>query len=136
MKKTLEIINNYKVEYTNGDHIYFLLDNDEVVYIGRTTKVYPPITNHGDKVFTHVSMPPIDSFNFDGTIFELFLNLILELRPKYNTVLPDNKYYMRKSMMKKKFDITGYEINRLIKKNGAHPVYLDYYDIRDIFRYD
>ncbi|AVK86009.1 hypothetical protein C3943_22185 [Lysinibacillus sp. B2A1] len=128
------IIRERKIEYKDGDYFYFLLENDEIVYIGKTTKVFPPVSNHNDKIFTHVSILSIDSFGFDGTMEELFYNLIFDLLPKYNTVLPPNDRYMTKNIMKKKFDINGIELNRLIKKNKARPVFMEYYDISDVFK--
>lgn len=36
-------------------------------------------------------------------------------------------------MMKKDFSVDGHKINRLIKKNGAKPVFLNYYEVREVF---
>lgn len=55
------IIKNHAVENKDSESIYFLLNGDEVVYIARTLKVFPPLY-HSDKEYTHISKPPIDSF--------------------------------------------------------------------------
>ncbi|OUM91098.1 hypothetical protein [Parageobacillus thermoglucosidasius] len=134
MEKIRSLIQKYKVNYKDGNYIYFLLNGDEIVYIGRTVKIFPPVLKHEDKDFSHVSMLPVELFDFDGTIEDLYIHLIITFKPKYNTMLPSNDRYMTKGVIKKRFNINGYELNRLIKKNGARPVFLDYYDINEIFR--
>lgn len=132
----VSLINNNKITYKDGEYIFFLLDGEEIVYVGKTIKSFPPISNHRDKTFTDVSILPKDSLGFEGTHDELLIELLIQLLPKYNTSLPTNERYMTKGIIKKRFDINGYELNRLIKKNGAKTVFHDYYDIKDIFQYD
>ncbi|MDQ0255604.1 hypothetical protein J2S74_002986 [Evansella vedderi] len=132
----ISLINNNKITYQDGEYIYFLLDGEEVVYVGKTIKPFPPIPNHRDKIFTDVSILPIDSFDFEGTADVLLIDLLIKLLPKYNTTLPTNERYMTKGIIKKRFDVNGYELNRLIKKNGAKTIFHDFYDIKDIFLYE
>ncbi|RKJ52294.1 hypothetical protein D7X33_31910, partial [Butyricicoccus sp. 1XD8-22] len=103
-----EIIENNKicVEEIAGEYVFLLFDNDEVVYVGRSSKNFPSLANHKDKQFTHLSCIDIKQLDFSITQEELFFKLIFEYVPKYNMSLPSNNRYMSKGMMKKRFDIT------------------------------
>ena len=127
--------NKINVEEVDGEYVYLLFDNKEVVYVGRSTKNFPSLANHKEKQFTHFSCIDIEQLDFPITQEELFFKLIFDYVPRYNTSLPSNNRYMSKGMIKKHFDITGVELNRLIRKNNVLPIYREYYDIRDIFNY-
>ena len=125
-------ISQKQIPWEEGRHIYFLLKDDIVVYIGKCSKSLPNLLAHRDKDFTDYYILGIDDENADIDL--IHAEYILNLVPKYNGNLPTNEFYMRKSQMKKKFDVDGFELNRLIKENGANTVYHDYYDIREVFK--
>lgn len=130
------LIDEAKVSVEDGNYIYFLLNKDEIVYIGKTIKVFPPISQHNDKQFTHVSILPTESIDIIGPDDNLIIEMIIKYLPKYNTTLPSNDRYLTKSIMKKRFNINGVELNRLIKKNQARPIFYDYYDSKDVFKFE
>lgn len=121
-------------ELENGDYLYCLLDENEVVYVGRSMKRYPNLANHKDKTFTHISVFTCDSVGYHGNSEDLYYHLIFSYIPRYNTTLQNNSRYMSKGMMKKALDVTGVEINRWIRKNNAQPVFREYYDVKEVFK--
>jgi hypothetical protein len=124
--------NIYKksIAFKNGTYILYLLNDKEVVYIGGTTKNVPNLYGHRDKDFNRYY---VSGINPNDEVNIKIAEEIIRFCPKYNTQLPSNNRYMRKSVIKSTFDINGHDLNRVIKKKYATPVYLDYYDIREVF---
>lgn len=119
------------VPFKESRHLYFLLDQDEVVYVGQCSKSTPNLFAHKDKDFTHYYMLPVGD---DEDIALLQAEYIVQFLPIYNNGnLPPNPVYMNKDRMKKAFDVTGHELNRYIRKNKAKTVYQDYFVVKEVF---
>lgn len=71
-----------------GDcYVYFLLEDDEVVYVGQTTNgMYRPFS-HKDKKFNRVIAVPCEERNLN----HMERNFIIKYSPKYNLSLPSRK---------------------------------------------
>jgi len=68
--------------------IYFLFNNDEIVYIGKSSDVIARIKNHlkdTTKKFTHYSIIGTSLETIEQTLIEN--ELIMIFKPKYNTAL-------------------------------------------------
>lgn len=121
----------------NGEYVFCLLNgNEEVVYVGRSIKKYPNLLPHKEKGINSFISISTSEIGFKGSTEELFFSLIFKFVPQYNDVLPSNERYMSKGIIKKNFDINGVELNKLIRKHKALPIYREYYDIQDIFIYE
>ncbi|MGP4063058.1 hypothetical protein [Halobacillus sp. H74] len=119
------------VPFREGRHLYFLLDNDQVVYIGQCSKTTPNLFAHKEKDFTDYYMLPVAD---DEDINLLHAEYIVQFMPVYNSgSLPPNSVYMNKYRMKKAFDVTGHELNRYIRKNKAKTVYQDFFIVKEVF---
>ena len=60
--------------------VYFLIDEDKVVYVGQSTNVYSRITTHYDKKFNRFAYIPCDSKSLDG-LESLYIHVF---RPLFN----------------------------------------------------
>lgn len=93
--------------------IYFLFDGDEIVYVGQSVDIMTRIGAHlRDKIF--------DSFNYIECGLRDLNNLeatyILELKPKYNTTLPKNDFWMSSNAIKQKHGIGKRDLKKIIKE--------------------
>lgn len=75
---------NIKDKYNYKYYIYFLIDKDKVVYIGRTGDINLRLKNHfRDKQFNRVFLLYIRKYE---RAFQLEKRLIEALIPKYNSI--------------------------------------------------
>ena len=95
VKETLSsIVKDWQANKVDKDNIfkcvvYALWNNEEVVYIGKTTQLGQRITTHArTKVFTHFSTYQCEDELQMGILED---ELILEYQPKYNLVV-GNEY--------------------------------------------
>lgn len=60
--------------------VYFLIQNEDIVYIGQSTNIFGRLASHSDKQFTHVTalLVPREHLNFVESVY------ILAMRPKLN----------------------------------------------------
>lgn len=104
-----------------GYFVYFLIDGDEIVYVGKTTRPYARIRQHelSDKVFDRILV------GHTGSKYEMDAKealYIVEFNPRYNKSLPlDNTEFIKKGEMKRWYG--AYPLNRAIKALGLRPVY-------------
>ena len=80
----------FKLEESNKMYIYFLKNNNEIVYVGMTTSLYGRITAHGyDKIFDSVEY--IEVPGEDAKFIEYYF--IQKYLPEYNKgTYPVNGY--------------------------------------------
>ena len=95
VKETLSsIVKDWQANKVDKDNIfkcvvYALWNNEEIVYIGKTTQLGQRITTHArTKVFTHFSTYQCEDELQMGILED---ELILEYQPKYNLVV-GNEY--------------------------------------------
>ncbi len=105
----------------------------EVVYVGTCIHNIPNIFAHNDKDFDSYSV--IECADPEELVLTQ-TELIIKYLPIYNNTLPTNERYMRKSVIKQSFDVTGHEFNKYIRLNKVQPIYQDYYDIQEIFQFN
>lgn len=97
--------------------IYFLLDNDEVVYVGQSkVGLYRPYT-HKDKTFTHVAFINCKECELDDKETEF----IKKYKPKYNKKAGNSDYSLTrtKAVIKSQTNIHNFNVHdlrRLINK--------------------
>lgn len=60
--------------------VYFLVDNNDVVYVGQSVNVYARIAQHTDKRFTHYAIIPCQ-IELLNKLESLYIHL---LRPRFN----------------------------------------------------
>lgn len=60
--------------------IYFLLDNNEIVYVGQSVNVYQRIHQHRDKKFNRIFVLKTDNLDLES----YYIN---KLKPKYNSII-------------------------------------------------
>lgn len=69
--------------------VYFLIDNDEVVYVGKATNYFSRINQHKcNKKFSHYYIIPLNN-DIQRSIVEAYY--ILTFKPKYNLQLPSKR---------------------------------------------
>ena len=111
--------------------IYFLIDRDEIVYVGQSrTTILSRLANHiTDKHFDRVTVLqyPAD-YDLDG----LEIEYIWRIQPKYNAKIPHNPRYMRKPRLKELLGVDGPTLNALIRETGSRSRLGGYYDIRPL----
>lgn len=116
-----------------GIGIYFLLDDGEVVYVGKTTNVYGRIVQHlVDKKFDRYYFHPCKPYEVD----ELEVKYILAYEPKYNNNLPHNIRYFHYVSIRRLLNTTAPPLKRFIALRGIKPVFGNYYDIKEFEDYD
>lgn len=99
--------------------IYFLLDNDEVVYVGQSKIGLARPYIHKDKNFTHIAFISCEEDMLD----EKETEFIKKYRPKYNKMAGNSDYSFNraKSVIKSKTTIHNFNIcdlRKLIDKFG------------------
>ena len=69
-----------RVKKLTARGIYFLFDNEELVYIGQTINLLSRLPSHAaEKIFDFVRF-----FQYDGDLTSLEMALIVKFKPKYN----------------------------------------------------
>lgn len=101
--------NSVSAEIKPNPLIYMLIKNNEIVYVGQTTKGFQRILHHYlDKDFDKIFTQPCNNKDLD----KLEVTYIIKYRPKYNTVLPRNNEYRNMYGLK---EITGLYANSIKK---------------------
>ena len=92
------------------ESIYFLLDGDEIVYVGRSRRVMKRTLidhQHTDKTYDRVFILPRIWASGDAEIIES--NLILLINPKYNQRINIGRFKHDKSVYTKKYLAMDFE---------------------------
>jgi len=121
-----EILKNKKTiqEFIPLSGVYILIDINKIVYVGRSIDIMARIKIHirdSDKTFTHYYIYE----SFFKTVKEEWLEgeLIMNFKPKYNSLLPPNLPFKSIKIIKNEINFPG--VQRLIKKikNNGMKVY-------------
>lgn len=133
----LELIIKHKhsvdVVFDQNYYVYFLIKNEEIVYVGATVNFVRRLHQHKvDKDF--------DSFNYirccsDEEMNKLELEYIVKLKPKYNKSLPTQYRYVPARKVKASKKINEWDFKRFCKDNDVKPFLIlgtrTYYDMQD-----
>lgn len=113
--------------------IYFLLDNNDVVYIGKTNKgLYRPLS-HKDKKFDTVKILYCDENNL--SVIEG--NFICKYKPKYNKVMGSSSLYSllkSRNIIRKNLNINNFTINDLKKTIKQLNLNVEYFNCKSYLR--
>lgn len=75
---------------SKGVKVYFLIDKDEIVYVGKTLDLGRRLREHEkEKKFTDMKFVEVD----ENLVDEYEATYIFYLSPKYNSVLPKSIYF-------------------------------------------
>lgn len=116
----------------NRGEIYFLLDGDEVVYVGQTVSGITRIQTHAKddkKVFDRYVMYECP----DNLMNEAEAYFIVKFSPRYNMTIPPNRWFIPISTIKKMVG-NGWVLRRTIKSLGIEPAWGGYYRVKDVDR--
>ncbi|MBC8485860.1 MAG: hypothetical protein ISS80_04270 [Candidatus Cloacimonetes bacterium] len=98
------ILNKSKKIWQEIQGIYFLIEKNDIVYVGQSSEIIHRISNHAKD----------GNYNFDEFSYikcpkEFLDNLeayyIYTFKPKFNSVLPKNKYFKSINQMKEVFNL-------------------------------
>lgn len=131
MKNVQDII-RYKQNLTSACCIYFLIDKNEIVYVGKSTKgAFDRLGAHfkySDKVFDSYFIEPCLEINLTALETEYILKFV----PKYNKSLPSNKIYTTKNRIMSNFKIwSSKTFSQIIRDNKIQIYGGKYFKIAD-----
>ena len=79
------LANRRPIDFFLGPAIYFLLDKDEIVYVGRSKNAMSRIQTHQkDKYFDSYAIFPVDK----NRLIDTEIAMIALYRPRYNKAIP------------------------------------------------
>ena len=104
--------------------IYYLFDNDEIVYVGQSRYAFGRIRTHireGKKQFNRFALMNTR----EDLLNQAEAEEIVAHDPKYNreVCLPLNDVYMTIRQMEKRFKIDYMQMKRIVKTHGGNPVF-------------
>lgn len=123
-----QVVRKRESESQEVGYIYFLIDEDEIVYIGQTVSIETRILSHlseNTKEFDRFTALRYPRKVLDHCECEY----IVHYKPKYNMVLPPNNKYLSKNELKKILGVNGHELNRILRINKIQPSFLERYDV-------
>lgn len=121
------------VVFENSFYVYFLIKEEEIVYVGATIDFVR-------RLHQHKKNKEFDSFNYircssDEEMNKLELQYIMELKPIYNKQLPIQSRYLPKTKIKNSKQLNEWDFKRLCKNNDIKPFIIlgtrSYYDIQE-----
>ena len=113
------ILNEKKIIKGNNCYIpciYFLISNNEIVYVGQTINFYGRLTAHiknKNKIFDSYFIEKHSKSKLDDYETEY----ILKFRPIYNKKLPENSYYKSLPIIMRLYDIDNITVDFIIKES-------------------
>jgi len=115
-----EIVQNAVLLPLCHSGIYYLLDGDEIVYIGQSRNVSYRIAAHiseGQKIFNRYLFFPCNIEDLNATECEE----IIKYKPKYNKTIPisDGSEYVSARKLSKILGINLRSLRAIIRKNGV-----------------
>lgn len=111
--------------------IYFLIKNDQIVYVGQCGNGLARISDHlcdDSKEFDCYTTIQCDK----EEISELEAEYIVKFNPELNKMLPQNKKYKLLSRIMEELFIDCDLFNEVISRFKPEPVFKNYYDINTI----
>lgn len=114
--------------------IYYLIDNDEIVYIGQSIRVYGRVLTHikeRSKQFNRFAWISIKAEQLNVSEAAQ----IVAHNPKYNrwALLPSNDLYMTMTQIKSKYGAERKEIMKTVRENNIRSIAINgvvYYEAR------
>lgn len=110
--KSKEQILLTKKEAIRGCYVYFLLDNNEIVYVGSTK-------NGEQRIFQHCNSKHFDSYSLievnENILLDTENKYILEFKPKYNKAINISKDYLSPRYFKDQYGISKNILNYMEK---------------------
>jgi len=105
--------------------IYFLINENEIVYVGQTKQGM-------SRVFQHFNTKEYDSYSVckckQEELNELEAYYIIKFNPYYNSdVLPQNNMYKSIPSIKKQYRINALALKKIAKLNNLQMVFNNYY---------
>lgn len=113
--------------------IYFLYQNDDIVYVGQSQNVGQRVYSHlakGEKDFSHCAVYGCSELS-QQEMDNLEARFILELSPRYNGSIPANSKYKTIAQLKKILKATAWGIKRWIRDHDIKCVGLGHYKLED-----
>lgn len=135
VRKTQEIIKNKiniqtKENETIKYFIVYLICNDDIVFIGKTSNILEYIEERKEKYsITHYSFEEIEKDKIDNYMAEV----ILELQPIYNNRVPNNTKYISHNVAKKDYFIYKTEFRKVFEEYGGYKFKSSLYIEKKIF---
>lgn len=116
-----------KTDYKSTPCIYFLISDNEIVYVGQTQFLSGRLSRHGkDKTFDSYYVYECKAEEMN----DLECHFIIKFNPIYNKTLPrESKDYITLNMLKNKFGIGKVQAKKTIREKDAEPVFRDYYHV-------
>lgn len=110
--------------------VYKLMHNSEVVYVGQSVNLYSRLGTHlsSSKVFDECEYEECRVEELDSKETQA----IIAHKPKYNKDIPNSDRYVTLTAYKRIKNIDGWEVRRRVKRSGAKPVFMNYYDSREL----
>ena len=109
MEQKLYFSEHVKVSEHRG--IYFLLNDDEIVYVGQSENIYK-------RIGSHLQTKDFNSWNFievkEADLSELEAFYILTLKPFYNRSVPTNNKWLSQNMARDEFGLGKHFTNKMI----------------------
>jgi predicted GIY-YIG superfamily endonuclease len=127
-----QIINNSQLALRIRG-IYFLIQNQKIVYIGQSHDVI-------NRIYTHLNKGKkgFDSFSYIEIAYDklniLEAEYIVKFKPIHNTKLPSNDKYKSAEILLKLLGWNRWKLKKVIKNNRILPVYegfCKYYHVDD-----
>lgn len=117
---------NATIPKTNDTIIYFLTKENEVVYVGKTTKGIGGIPAHADKDYDEIKIV----HNSEHTIDLEVDKYIVKYRPRYNRNIIYHALYsmmMARNKLRRELEstITITQIKKIMKMFGIEPIELN-----------
>ncbi len=115
--------------------VVFILNNDDIVYIGRTQAepsvyVYERFKKYHSTHYYYEQVPLLDADNY-------LAELILNFQPMYNNRLPKNTQFISNNFAKEKYFIPKVEFRKVYKEFGGYQfgnqLFIEYKVFDDVF---
>ena len=139
--KTYDSIKQLK-RYTTDEisGVYFLFNNDRIVYVGQSTNIHARVQNHRDKAFDSYTYLTVRDYSERNYVESYYIDLF---KPEYN-VATYNTDKLKKKSQKEKIKCNNSDLikqldrvrkDKNLKKGFVYYTYLDkaeYYAKKDI----
>ena len=130
MKSENEILKT-KIDFKRNSFIYFLIKDNEIVYVGQTKAGLSRIFQHNDKKFDSYSIIECEQSELD----ELENEYIIKFNPKYNKTINLTDRFISKANATRKTN--GVILNRMKKKRNltvlSNNCNKEFYDRKEFF---
>ena len=121
--------NKIAVSSAKKSLIYFLIDNSEIVYVGKTTMGISRVLSHcGVKEFDSYSTIECTTDKLD----EMESYYIYKFEPKHNISLPASSIFISRNKLKKQYRVDGHAMRKVMALYNVKSSSLGCYNRNDI----